>query len=255
MAARGRAVVSGTAPKLQQPRDARGSGRRPSEPCRLLLAAQHRDPRGRQERQGLTDPRRASPNGSGPSGVCRRHGAPESCHRPAQQGADREIRNARFSTKITVGQCTARPRHVGRHHRSSAGDPQRGDQEERRVFALAPRRRRRGAAHADHPTTTKVHPACSEVRRPGAVHNVPAPGAARRLQEAWLEGAGLRNEDNRRAKRRAKLSQQRYQHSQPSNGFAERNAVRRQHDEASASQPREQRRQLKRINVPEGEFS
>jgi hypothetical protein len=59
----------------------------------------------------------------------------------------------------------------------------------------------RGAAAEHHQAATEVHSAGAQVWQPGAVHHVAAPGAARGVQKARLQGAGLCHQDSGGAQR------------------------------------------------------
>uniref|UniRef100_A0A1S4HF02 Uncharacterized protein n=2 Tax=Anopheles gambiae TaxID=7165 RepID=A0A1S4HF02_ANOGA len=231
--------------ELFEPGDARGGGRCAAESGRLLLAAEHRDPGDRAQGEGFADPGRAAAHGGGPGGVRGSDGPAQSSYRPKKQGADREVRDARPGAEATVGQSAVRPGHLGRHDSGGAGHAERGDQEECRVRAVAAGCGRRRAADEHVAAKVQVHAARAQVRQPAAVYHVAASGFARRVQEARLEGAGLCDEDDRVAQPeqqqwrggrqlQRQLAQLAEQHAQPSDGVAERHAVRGPHDEAAA---------------------
>ena len=103
------------------------------------------------------------------------------------------------------------------------------------LFKLYPkvvaRGRRCGKTDADNSPEAAVQLTGGQVRQPGAVLDVGAPGAARGVPQGGVEGAGLRHQDDRGAQREAQLADQHELHAEPADGESGRHEVRGPHHE------------------------
>ena len=99
------------------------------------------------------------------------------------------------------------------------------------ALKVSARGRRRGKTDADNPPEAAVQLAGGQVRQPGAVLDVGAPGAARGVPQGGLEGAGLCHQDDRGAQREAQLADQHELHAEPADGEPGRHEVRGPHHE------------------------
>ena len=122
--------------ELFKSRDVGGGGGGNTEPVGVLLAAQHRRAGGRQKGERTSNPGGAAQNGGGPGGLRGRHGAQKSCHRPEEQGADREIRHARSGAEVALWEPPTRSRNFRRHHCCRSRHAKRSDQEASRVLEV-----------------------------------------------------------------------------------------------------------------------